>query len=168
MTRIAALKKPLRWKVWLQLHDGFEMLSSPWAVAGGLCNRMLDTAVQSARFLVAARILGIDLAPQQALLVSMLYFIVGVFSPSGLAGLREGAVKVWAVSLLAMAGMSSEDGSVTFNSLTLLVSATEFVSFLIGGALGMLWLRPDRLFRGKTHRGGAEGAEAGEGEQVNR
>lgn len=149
MTRIAALKKPLRWKLWLQLHAGFEMLAHPGAVAGGLANRLVDAGVQSLRFMVAARILQIDLAPQQALLVSMLYFIVGIFSPSGLAGLREGAVGAWAGSLLVMAGMTGEGAEANFNNLGLLVSATEFVAFLIGGGLGMLWLRPDRLFRKK-------------------
>lgn len=170
LTRIEALKKPLRWNIWLQLHAGFEMLSSPGAVAGGLLNRMVDTGVQSARFLVAARILGIELAPQQAMLVSMLYFIVGVFSPSGLAGLREGAVGVWAGSLLSMAGMTGEGADANFNNLGLLVSATEFVSYLIGGALGMLWLRPDRLFRGAKKpqgHGDTEGEENRTGERVN-
>jgi hypothetical protein len=89
------------------------------------------------------------LAPQQALLVSMLYFIVGVFSPSGLTGLREGAVGKWAGSLLVMAGMTSSGAEANFINLGLVVSATEFVAFLVGGVLGTLWLRPDRLFRGK-------------------
>lgn len=153
LTRIEALKKPLRWKVWLQLHAGFDMLSSPGAVYGGITCRMVDSVVQAARFVIAAKILKVtgfpieDLSPQQALMVSLLYFVVGVFSPSGLIGLREGAVKGFGAPMLAMAGMSSADGENTFTALVLLVSATEFFAYVLGGGMGLAWLRPDRLLK---------------------
>jgi hypothetical protein len=173
LTRIAALKRPLRWNIWLQLHAGFDMLSSPGAVLGGMANRMLDSAVQAARFVVAAKILKLtsfpieDFTLQQALMVSLMYFIVGVVSPSGLAGLREGAVGAWAAPLLAMAGMHSADDERTFIALGLLVSATEFFAFVLGAGLGLAWLRPDRLLKlrgggGENHRA----AEAPKGESV--
>ncbi len=153
LTRIAALKRPLRWKIWLQLHAGFDILASPVAVFGGIANRMLDSAVQAGRFVVAAKILKLtgfpiaDLSLQQALMVSLLYFVVGIVSPSGLAGLREGAVGAWGAPLLAMSGMSSADGDKTFIALGLLVSATEFFAYILGGGLGLAWLRPDRLLK---------------------
>jgi hypothetical protein len=152
LTRIDALKRLLRWKVWLQLHAGFDMLSSPGAVFGGMANRLVDTGVQAMRFVVAARIFGVELTLQQALLVSLLYFIVGVASPSGLVGLREGGAAVLAGQLLQKAGLSSEQGRSMFSAVALLVSATEAIAYLAGGALGLAWLRPDRLIRLRAGR----------------
>jgi hypothetical protein len=147
LTRIAALKKPLRWKVWLQLHDGFEMLASPGAVLGGMANRIVDSGVQSMRFVIAARIFGVELTLQQALLVSLVYFIVGVVSPSGLLGLREGGAAVLGGKLLEQAGLNEDQSREMLAAVALLVSATEAIAYLVAGGLGLAWLRPDRLLK---------------------
>ena len=157
-TRIAALKKPLRWNVWLQLHSGFDMLASPVAVGGGMTIRLIDSAVQAMRFVIAARIFGVELTAQQALLVSLLYFVVGVASPSGLVGLRDGAAAVLAGKLLERAGLSSEQGRDMFTAVALLVSATEAAAYLFGGAVGLAWLRPDRLLKLRDKRESSQGA----------
>lgn len=146
-TRIPALKKPLRWKLWLQLHAGFDMIASPGALYGAMLNRLLDAGVQAARFVIAAKIFQVDLTLEQSILVSMLYFIVGVASPSGLVGLREGGAAVLAGQLLQKAGLSSDQGRSMFSAVALLVSASEAIAYLTGGAIGLAWLRPDRLLK---------------------
>lgn len=153
---IAPLRRFLATRLWTQLHAGFDMLSAPSAVAAGALLRLADLSIHAGRFLVAAKILGVALSPAQALPIALTYFIIGVVSPSGLAGLREGGATVLFGSLFAAAGMASKEAREHFAAVALLVTAVEAVSFLIGGALGLAWLRPDRLIR----RGAARGPRA--------
>jgi hypothetical protein len=131
----------LRTKLWGDLHAGFDMLSSPGAVAGSAALRLVDLSIHTARFMVAGAILGSVLPLERALPISVVYFVMGVISPSGQAGLREGAATGFAALLL-----TQEDAS-GFSPKALLVSATEAPVFLAAGLLGLLWLRPDRLIR---------------------
>jgi hypothetical protein len=164
--RVPPLKKLLATGLWGQLHAGFDMLSAPAVVAAGSLLRLLDLSIHAGRFLVAAKILGVPLSPAQALPVALTYFIIGVLSPSGLAGLREGGATVLFGSLFAAAGMASQEAREHFAAVALLVTAVEAVAFLIGGAIGLAWLRPDRLIRLRAtvrgeelHHGDAESTE---------
>jgi hypothetical protein len=141
------LGRMLRTKLWGDLHAGFDMLASPWAVGGSVALRIADISVHTARFLVAGAILGLALPIEQALPISVVYFLVGVVSPSGQAGLREGAATGIAGLLLAKTGATGEAAK-AFAPVALLVSATEALVFLVAGGMGLLWLRPDRLIRG--------------------
>ena len=140
--------------IWGNLHAGFDMLASPAAVGGSAALRLADMAVHTSRFMVAASILGVALPPAQALPISMAYFLIGIVSPSGLAGLREGAASGIAGLLLAKAGASGHAAS-SFAPVALLVSATEAAVFLGFGLLSLAWLRPDRLVRVRASAGGA-------------
>jgi hypothetical protein len=140
------LRRLFRSNAWAKLHPGFDMLASPPAVGASLVLRLCDAAVHSARFLVAAEILGVDLPLSQAFPVSLTFFLIGIVSPSGMAGLREGAATGLAGFLLEKAG-ADEDSFTSFAAVSLLVTATEAVVFLTAGALGVAWLRPDRLLR---------------------
>ena len=144
------LGRLLRTKLWSNLHAGFDMLASPFAVGGSVLLRIADMSVHTTRFVVAATILGKALPLEQALPISVVYFLVGVVSPSGQAGLREGAATGLAGVLLAKTGATQETAA-TFAPVALLVSATEAIVFLAAGVLGLLWLRPDRLLRA-SHR----------------
>jgi hypothetical protein len=143
---VLPLGRVLRTKLWGNLHAGFDMLASPWAVGGSVLLRFADMTVHTTRFVVAAAILGKALPLEQALPISVVYFLVGVVSPSGQAGLREGAATGLAGVLLAKTGATRESAE-AFAPVALLVSATEAVVFLTTGVLGLLWLRPDRLIR---------------------
>jgi hypothetical protein len=149
---VLPLSRFLRTKLWGDLHSGFDMLSSPPAVAGAVVLRLMDLGVQTSRILVAAAILKLDVPPAQALLVSLAYFLIGIVNPSGLAGLREGGATLAAAGVLAWFGTSAT-ATDAFAPLVLLVTATEAVAFAMGGVLGGVYLRPDRLFWPKASAG---------------
>lgn len=73
-------------------HEGIRMLAHPSAVFGGAAIRAADIAAQSARFLVAARIIGVELPPEQAVAAAAAYFIIGAVAPTGSLGFREAGV----------------------------------------------------------------------------
>ena len=143
---LPAIKRFLRSGVWSKLHPGFEMIASPWTVAASMVLRAMDVCVHSGRFLVAAAILGVELPLSQAMPISLTFFLIGVVSPAGMAGLREGAATGLAGILLAKAG-ADEDSYADFAKVALLVTATEAIVFLASAAVGIAWLRPDRLLK---------------------
>jgi hypothetical protein len=114
-------------------REGCRMLASPRAVTVCLLLRGLDIGVQGARIYVAARIVGLDVAPDAALVAGMMYFLVGAASPAGQVGPREGAV-------VLVLGPS-------FAVVPLIITVAETLVLLIGSVLGIACLRPDRLLR---------------------
>lgn len=156
--RIHAILDPLRLRIaqrflrsrsWLHLHEGFTILSSPGVVAGTVALRLTDAGVQAARFVLAASILGQALPVEQAVIVAVTFFLIGVVSPTGMLGFREGGATGLAA---ALAFKDSEQ----FAAVALLVGAAEAIVNLTGAAAGLAWLRPDRLFKrtgGATGRG---------------
>lgn len=144
--RFAPLDRLLVSRAWVNLHQGFDIIASPPSTAGSFVLRLMDAAVHCGRFMVAAHILGVGLPLREALPVSLTFFLVGVVSPSGLAGLREGAATGLAGLLLAKTG-AHDDTFRVFAAVALLVTANEAIVFLLGAALGVAWLRPDRLLR---------------------
>lgn len=146
---LVPLGRLLRTKLWGNLHAGFDMLASPGAVTGSVVLRLSDIAVTTARFAVAAAILGVNLPLSQALPISITYFLIGIISPAGLAGLREGAATGLAGLLLSKTG-ATHDTIHAFAGVALLVTATEAVVNLTCGSIAIAWVRPDRLLRGRT------------------
>ncbi len=111
-------------------HEGVRMLAHPTAVFGGAALRMLDIAAQSARFVIAARIVGVDLPLDQAVAAAAGYFIIGVLSPTGMLGFREGVFTL----------LQSE----TFAVVVLTVSAVEMVVNLACALPAAIALRAGR------------------------
>lgn len=109
-------------------HEGVRMLAHPSAVLSGAALRALDIGVQSARFLIAARIAGVDLAPDQAIAAAATYFIIGVISPTGMLGFRE-------------AGVFALLQSQSFAVVVLTVTAIEMVVNLLCALPAILLLR---------------------------
>lgn len=138
--RLRVAQRFLRSKLWLHLHEGFTILSSPGVVAGTVGLRLADAGVQAARLVLAASILGQTLPVEQAVIVSVAYFLIGVVSPTGMLGFREGGAA-------GLAGALAFAASEQFAAVVLLVGAAEAVVNLAGAALGLAWLRPDRLFK---------------------
>lgn len=73
-------------------HEGIGMLAHPSAVLLGALLRAIDIGAQSARFLVAARIVGAELSTSQAVAAAATYFIIGAVAPTGSLGFREAGV----------------------------------------------------------------------------
>ncbi|MDX2117497.1 MAG: lysylphosphatidylglycerol synthase domain-containing protein [Planctomycetota bacterium] len=119
------------------LHAGADMLAHPGALGAGVVLRGLDVLTQAARFGVAAHILEIPLSPGQAMLASLAYFVLGIISPAGMLGAREGGTKVALAALDVTGGKGF--------AVVLLVSAAEVCVQIPAAIAGVLRLR---LWRG--------------------
>ena len=76
-----------------------------------------------------------------SLIGSVAYFFIGVFSPVGALGAREGGT----------AGFISWIGEFDFETLALIavvVTGAELIVTAFFASAGIAWLRPDRLIRG--------------------
>ncbi len=122
-----------------QAHSGAAILSHAPTVAAGIALRLVDIGLQAARFIVIAGVLHQDLAPGRALMATVAYFLTGIFSPGGMLGTREG-VTAW---------LFGTEGAESLAAAALLVGAAELITNLAGAALGLAYLRPDRLLRWK-------------------
>lgn len=136
------------------LHDGADMAGDRTTTLVAAAARLADVAGFGLRFWIAAHIVGIDLGVQDALLIGLAYFVMGVVSPFGTAGTRE----VAAIGAAAAAGVAAA-GSQREALLTaiLVVSASEAATSFLGAGFGMAWLRADRLL---LRRPGPNGAGA--------
>lgn len=139
--RVGFLHRALRSRAFGRLHGVFGMLAHPGAVWGATAMRLVDLATQTARFVVAASILGVTLSWEQAVLVASTYFLIGMLTPFGMLGTREAG----SIGLAALLGMGGEDESLVV--VILAVSASESLVTLAGAAAGAAWLRADRLLR---------------------
>ena len=156
--KIGLVNRALRTERFRQVHDGFAMLSCPWAVFGAAGLRVLDVTVVSARFLIAAAVLGVGLSWQDAGLMGATYFIIGVVSPVGSLGTREGGTLALASAVGIAAAQGTEAGGV-LAVVILFVSGTESVVLIAGAGFAVAWLRADRLLRGRGPKNGSN-AEA--------
>ncbi|MDX2146139.1 MAG: lysylphosphatidylglycerol synthase domain-containing protein [Planctomycetota bacterium] len=122
------------------LHSGFAMLSSPRFLALATALRLADVATQAARFVIIGEAVGRTIAWDQATLLSATYFLIGVLSPAGALGMREGGT-TWIAK-----GLDLPDSEV-IAVVTLALGAIDALVILTGAAIGVAWLRPDRLLR---------------------
>ncbi|MCW5769076.1 MAG: flippase-like domain-containing protein [Phycisphaeraceae bacterium] len=118
--------------------DGLRMMSSPVAVGAGVGLRLADVVTQSARFVVAAGILGITLQFDKAFLLAATYFGIGIVSPFGMLGTREAGAA-------GLADALSIPNAGAIAAVVLLVSATEALVTIILATAGAIYLRPMRL-----------------------
>ena len=117
------------------------MLADPRAVITCVVLRLLDSAVHTARFLVAASILGFDLPTDKAVIAGCSFFLIGIAAPSGTVGVREAFTGGLLGQLLS--GVDPDQ----FFVAVLLVSAAEAVVTLPAALLGAAWIKPWRLRR---------------------
>lgn len=123
-------------------HAGFAMLAHPWTLAISMLLRAADVLVQAVRFALAARVVGVELSWDNAILIAVAYFLTGVLNPAGNLGAREGAATLAATFL---PGVSGED----FYVVTLVVGASELIANTVCGLTGLIYLRPDKLLRAR-------------------
>jgi len=133
-------KLPLR-ALLPRIHEGLRMLADPRAVITCVVLRLLDSAVHTARFLVAASILGFDLPTDKAVIAGCSFFLIGIAAPSGTVGVREAFTGGLLGQLLS--GVDPDQ----FFVAVLLVSAAEAVVTLPAALLGAAWIKPWRLRR---------------------
>lgn len=123
--------------IFAQIHSGCAMVCSAW-FALSLIIRALDLLVQAARFYLVSRVLGVELSFGNAVLFSGCYFLIGVVSPSGSAGAREGGVT-------ALAKLRSVLSWESLAPIALTVTACELVVLMVLSPFAALVLKPWRL-----------------------
>lgn len=121
-----------------RVHEGTRMLGSPRAVAAVVTWRLADLATQSARFLVAAAIVGRAVRWDEALLAGSTYYLIGSVSPAGQLGLREAGTAGLIGKVLAGVDFDA------FSLIVLMVTAAELVALLLGAALALAFLARSR------------------------
>lgn len=129
-----------------RIHEGLRMLAHGRAVWACVGLRMLDAAVHTARFMVAASILGIDLPASKAVIAGTAFFLIGAAAPTGQLGAREAGTAGVLGTLLHGVDLSQ------FKLVVLLVSATEATMLLAAAMAGAAWLRPWRVLKRTTDR----------------
>lgn len=123
-----------------RLAASMDVVARPGTLAGAMALRMGDLLTQAARFVVAASITQANLPPEKAVPIAAVHFLIGVASPSGAAGSREGGAAAF-VKLLP----GVDHGA--FSIVVLTVGASELVVTGVLGLAALGWLRPDRLMR---------------------
>lgn len=138
-TGIAAAERFAVSKLVHNLHDGLGMLNKPQRVASLIGMRLLDMVIQATRFYIAAKLLGIEMTWESAVLIASTHFIIGVISPSGMMGTREAGAAGLA-SYLHVADMSQAA------AVGVLILATEAIVNVTLAVVGVLRLGVGRMF----------------------
>lgn len=122
------------------LHHAFAMLADGRALAAIVALRLLDVAVNAARFHLAAVACGVNITWDTAILAACVHFVLGVVAPSGQLGMREGGMTGLA-RLLAIPGVTTGQ----FAVVALVVGGAELLANLAVGGTGFMLIRPWRL-----------------------
>lgn len=135
--------RPLQWlfktRAFRDAHQGLAMLGHAPTFVAAVVVRLLDLAVQAARLMLAAAIVGHALSPAEALVLAIAHFLIGVVSPAGALGFRE----TGSAGLAALLAIATSE---TFALIALVITAIEGIVFLIAASAGIAWLRPMRFF----------------------
>lgn len=117
---------------------GWRLIQHERTVAEQLLYRFVDLAALAGRFWVGAKIIGMELSFDQALLLGTGYYFGAVLAPAGTLGFAE-----MSATLLG-AAVGHDAQAVT--SLALLITVSQFPTALVMAICGWIRLRPDRLF----------------------
>ncbi|CAG0992346.1 hypothetical protein PHYC_02368 [Phycisphaerales bacterium] len=140
--RLRPLNRLLASRAFARLHHALAILSHAPTLFGAATVRAMDMLAQSSRFVIAATAVGVTISFEKAVLVGSVFYIIGVASPAGALGSREGGSTLFA-DALNIAGTSRE----TYAVIVLAVSVTEMFVWTAGAGLSLLYLRPGRYFR---------------------
>ncbi len=147
-TGIAAAERFAASKLVHNLHDGLGMLNQPQRVASLIGMRLLDMVIQATRFYIAAKLLGIEMTWESAVLIASTHFIIGVISPSGMMGTREAGAAGLA-SYLHVADMSQAA------AVGVLILATEAIVNVTLAVVGVLRLGVGGMFTPRDEQAAA-------------
>lgn len=140
---LGLIKRLVHSNTFVLFDEGLAMLAGFRQALAAIGLRVIDIAAMAARFYVASRIVATPMTPGDSLVGSVVYFFIGVFSPVGALGAREGGT----------AGLMSWLGDFDLQTLALIavvVTGAELLVTTFFAAAGIAWLRPDRLIRGAT------------------
>lgn len=140
---IGLVRRIVRSNTFVLFDEGLAMLAGFRQALAVIGLRVIDIAAMAARFYVASRIVGSPMPAGESLVGSVVYFFIGVFSPVGALGAREGGT----------AGLMSWLGEFDLQTLSLIavvVTGAELIVTAFAAAAGIAWLRPDRLIRGAS------------------
>lgn len=149
--RLADARFPALRKVslgsWVIVRDAPTML-----IACAL--RLMDVAIQTGRFLVAASAMGLALSVNRATLDATVYFLIGAISPGGVLGFREGGL-AWLGELFGL----DDKGAEQIALLALAVTGAEAATFCVLAIVAAFAMRLDKLvIRAAERELEAEGA----------
>lgn len=131
---LAFVSRLARSKPFTQLHAGFAMLAHPGMLALASVLRIAAIAAQSAQFVIVAKATGTTIAWDQAVVLSSVYFLLGVISPAGALGTPQGGTTALAKGL-------SLPGANVLSVVTLAIGAVEAVINLLAASLAVAWLK---------------------------
>ncbi len=140
---IGVVRRLVHTEMFVLFDEGLAMLASFRQSLAAIGLRLVDIASMAGRFYIASRIIGSPLPAGESLVGSVVYLFIGVFSPIGALGAREGGT----------AGFMSWLGAFDLETLALIaivVTGAELIVTAFGAAAGIAWLRPDRLIRGAS------------------
>lgn len=132
----------LRTSTFGHLHHAFAMLADAKTLVAIIGLRLLDVAVNAARFHLAGVACGVAISWDTAILAACVHFVLGVVAPSGQLGMREGGMTGLA-KLLTIPGVTTGQ----FAVVALVVGGAELLANLAVGAAGFAVVRPWRLGR---------------------
>lgn len=138
---IRLIERMTKSETFVLLDEGLAMLADFKNTLAAVGLRVLYIIAMAARLFVASRIVGNPLPTDQSLFGSVAYFFIGIASPVGALGAREGGT----------AKILEWFGAIDFEQLAvimLVVTGSEVLANTALAAIGIAWLRPDRLIRG--------------------
>ncbi len=138
---LGRISRSQRWLATLSMGS-WRIVQRPTPVGACALVKIGDVAVHAARFTVAASVLAIDLSLDRAVVYALAYFLLGVLSPVGMVGIREGGLVIGGAALFNL----DEDAARDLSRLVLLVTASEVAAIIPLALAGAAWLRVDRLF----------------------
>jgi hypothetical protein len=131
---LAFIGRLARSQPFTQLHAGFAMLAQPGMLALASILRFAAIAAQSAQFVIVAKATGTTITWDQAVVLSSVYFLLGVISPAGALGTPQGGTTAFAKGL-------SLPGANVLSVVTLAIGAVEAVTNLFAASLAVAWLK---------------------------
>lgn len=130
----------LRTSTFGHLHHAFAMLADAKTLGAIISLRLLDVAVNAARFHLAGVACGVAISWDTAILAACVHFVLGVVAPSGQLGMREGGMTGLA-KLLTIPGVTTGQ----FAVVALVVGGAELLANLAVGGAGFVVARPWKL-----------------------
>jgi hypothetical protein len=106
----------------------------------GCALRLVDVGLQTGRFLVAAKAMGLALSVDRAALDATVYFLIGAISPGGVLGFREGGL-AWLGELFGV----DDKGAEQIALLALAVTGAEAATFCVLAIVAAFAMRLDKL-----------------------
>lgn len=138
ITRVGFLARFAKSETFARVHAALDILRHPGTLALAMLTRAADIGVQAARLVVAAHAMNTPMPWETALLLGSAFFLIGVSSPTGAIGSREGGST-------GLAALLPTIDHKAFAVVALAVSATEMMVYTLALVPAMIYVKPWRL-----------------------